>query len=270
VIQKIRSSREFIESRTDIRPELGIILGTGLNSVTEKLEEMVSFDYSEIPGFKVSTAPSHRGRLLLGITGGKQVVIMQGRLHYYEGFSMQEITYPVRVMAALGIQTLVLTNAAGGLSPYLEPGDLVLIKDHLNLMGDNPLIGENYEELGERFPSLHDPYNASLRAQVTSIAARHGLKIKEGVYAAVMGPSMETRSECLMIRNLGADVVGMSTVPEVIVAIHSGLRVLALSAVTNMTNIFHIQPHSQLEIQENAGKIRDSIEIIIKELKLDH
>ncbi len=266
--EKIKKAVEYIRSRSAIIPELGIVLGTGLNSIAALAQDIVEIPYQEIPGFGVSTAPSHAGQLLLGRIADKQVAIMQGRLHYYEGFSLQEVTFPIRVLTALGINTLLLTNAAGSLNPYLLPGELVLIKDHINLMGSNPLIGSNDDELGERFPSLHNTYDAELRRQVIGIAGRKGFKISEGVYAAVAGPSLETRAECLMLRNLGADLVGMSTVPEVIVAIHGGVRVLALSAVTNLSNIFHSKPHTQEEIRYYASRNNEKLEMIIKEINL--
>ncbi len=266
--ERIRNSIEYIRSRSAIVPELGIVLGTGLNSVADIAQEVVEIPYAEIPGFGISTAPSHAGRLLLGRIAEKQVAIMQGRLHYYEGFSLQEVTFPIRVLTALGINTLFLTNAAGSLNPFFLPGELVLVKDHINFMGNNPLIGKNDEALGERFPSLHNPYDAKLRKQVIEIGRRNNFNILEGVYVAVTGPSLETRAECLMLRNLGADLVGMSTVPEVIVAIHGGVRVLVLSAVTNLSNIFHSQPHTQEEIRYYAAKNKEKLAMIIKEIDL--
>ncbi|MCF7912165.1 MAG: purine-nucleoside phosphorylase [Candidatus Cloacimonetes bacterium] len=266
---RIQQSVSYIRSRANIKQELGIVLGTGLNSLAERVKETVEIPYGEIPGFKVSTAPSHKGRLVIGRVGNKRVVMMQGRLHYYEGYSLPEITYPIRVLTALGINTLILTNAAGSLNPYLLPGDLVAINDHINFMGNNPLIGANEEQFGERFPSLHDTYDAELRGQLRQIADRNNFKLREGVYIAVTGPSFETRAECLMMRNWGADLVGMSTVPEVIAAIHGGLRVIGLSAVTNFTNIFHGAAHTQAEIQEQAAGNTAKLEAIIKEIELN-
>ncbi|RLC51451.1 MAG: purine-nucleoside phosphorylase [Candidatus Cloacimonadota bacterium] len=263
ILEKIEKTKNFIESKIDFQPQLGIILGTGLNSIAEIVENQVKISYKEIPGFAESTAPSHQGRLILGKINGKNIVVMQGRFHFYEGYSMSEVTFPIRVFKALGVSTLIVTNAAGSLNENLQPGDIVLIKDHINLMGTNPLIGKNYKELGERFPSMNEPYSAALRELSRQIAFQNAFSLQEGVYAAVTGPSLETKSECLMMQKLGADLVGMSTVPEVIVAIHSKIEVLGISVVTNLSNIFHSQAHSQEEIRENADKAREKMEILI-------
>lgn len=265
---KILKAVEYIRSISEIKPDLGMILGTGLNRVADLVEDRKEISYSDIPGFMESTAPSHKGRLVLGRIGDKQVAVLQGRFHYYEGYQMQEVTFPVRVLAGLGTGCLLVTNAAGSLNPNLLPGDLVIIKDHINFMGTNPLIGKNDERLGERFPSMHDTYNQELRNQVKEIGLKSGIEYHDGVYIAVTGPSFETEAECLMLRNLGADLVGMSTVPEVIVGIHSGMRVLGLSAVTNLGNIFHKEEHSQSDIQYYAGINQAKLEKIIKEIKL--
>ncbi|MCF7919171.1 MAG: purine-nucleoside phosphorylase [Candidatus Cloacimonetes bacterium] len=265
---QIAEAFAYIRSKTELQPAMGIVLGTGLNGIVDIVTDPVTINYKEIPHFKVSTAPSHAGRLILGQLSGKTVVFMQGRLHYYEGFTMQEITFPIRVLAALGIKVLFLTNAAGSLNPAMLPGDLVILQDHINFMSANPLIGNNYDSLGERFPSLHEPYNVQLRHQAQSIAEAAGFQLQSGVYAAVAGPSLETRAECRMLRNLGADLVGMSTVPEVIVAIHSGLRVIAVSSVTNLGNIFHRQAHTQKDIRRYAAQSRQKLEKLIKELNL--
>jgi len=262
----IREAVEFIRTKTALQPEMGLVLGTGLNGVVDIISDAVSIDYKEIPHFKVSTAPSHAGKLIIGKLGKKCVVIMQGRLHYYEGFSMEQITFPIRVLAGLGIKVLFLTNAAGSLNPRMQPGNLVILDDHINFMGTNPLIGRNDDSIGERFPSMHEPYDRQLQNQAKEIALAAGYKVMSGVYAAVSGPSLETRAECRMLRNLGADLVGMSTVPEAIVAIHSGLRVIAISSVTNLGNIFHSEAHTQEEIRRNAAKSRELLEIIIKEI----
>jgi len=269
MIERIKKSVEYIRSQTNLEPELGLVLGTGLNALAERAEDAVIIPYHDIPGFGISTAPSHKGRLVIGKIGDKKVVIMQGRLHFYEGFSMQEITYPIRVLKTLGINTLILTNAAGSLNPYMLPGELVVLKDHINFMGNNPLIGANDERLGDRFVSLHNTYDAELREQLQQIAEKHRFSLAEGVYIAVNGPSFETRAECLMMRNWGADVVGMSTVPEVIVGIHSGLRIIALSAVTNLSNIFHGEAHTQEDIRRHAAGNENKLESIIKEINLN-
>ena len=263
MIEKITETVEVIESKLNIKPEIGIILGTGLNTVAEMMKDPVSIDYQDIPYMSLSTAPSHKGRLLAGSLVGKNVVILQGRLHYYEGYSMQEITFPIRILKGLGVKTLIITNAAGSLNEKLQPGDLVLLTDHINLTGDNPLIGPNIEELGERFPSLHEPYDLKLMELARQIAQDNNFQLKQGIYAGLAGPSLETKAECRMLVTLGADLVGMSTVPEVIVAIHSDMRVMGISVVTNLSNIFHSHPHSQEEIRANAAKAKNNLEILI-------
>jgi purine-nucleoside phosphorylase len=263
MIEKITETITVIESKLNMKPEIGIILGTGLNTIAEMMKDPVTIDYQDIPYMPISTAPSHKGRLLAGSLSGKNVVILQGRLHYYEGYSMQEITFPIRILKGLGVKTLIITNAAGSLNEKLQPGDLVLLTDHINLTGDNPLIGPNFEELGERFPSLHEPYNLKLIKLARQIALDNSFQLKQGVYAGLAGPSLETKSECRMLVTLGADLVGMSTVPEVIVAIHGGMRVMGISVVTNLSNIFHSHPHSQEEIRANAAKAKNNLEILI-------
>ena len=265
MLKKIKEASDYILSKIEAKPVLGLILGTGLNSLTDILEESVEIHYKDIPHFKISTAPSHTGKLVFGKLYDKPVVFMQGRLHYYEGYSMQDITFPIRVFADLGIKTLIVTNAAGSLNPEYLPGDVVLLNNHINFMGNNPLIGENYPELGERFPSMHEPYKLSLIEMAKNIAKKNNFEVKEGVYLAVAGPSLETKAESLMLSKFGADLVGMSTVPEVIVAIHGGLDVMGISVVTNLSNIFHSNPHSQEEIRENALKAKEKLQKIILE-----
>ncbi len=263
MLTKIKEAAQSILARIDFEPEIGIILGTGLNSVAEMMTDPINIPYEDIPHMSVSTAPSHQGRFVIGSLNGKNVLIMQGRLHYYEGYSMQQITFPIRVMRALGINTLIVTNAAGSLNENLQPGDIVLINDHINFMGTNPLIGINYEELGERFPSMNEPYSHRLMNLATNIAQEHNFIVKTGVYTGLTGPSLETLAECKMFVSLGSDLVGMSTVPEVIVAVHGGMEVLGISVVTNLSNIFHSKPHSQEEIRVNAEKARLNLEKII-------
>ncbi|MCF7913456.1 MAG: purine-nucleoside phosphorylase [Candidatus Cloacimonetes bacterium] len=262
----IRETAEFLKGKIGITPGIGIILGTGLNSIAELLEDPIIIPYAEIPNLQVSTAPSHQGRLLAGKIGSKTVVILQGRIHYYEGYSMQEITFPIRVLKALGTKKLIVTNAAGSLNEKMLPGDIVILKDHINFMGNNPLIGENYPELGDRFPSLHQPYNNEYINLAHNIAKTNDFPLQEGVYTAVLGPSMETKAECKMLAKLGTDLVGMSTVPEVIVAIHSGIEVIGLSVVTNLSNIFHAKAHTQEEIRKNAAKAKKNLALLIVEL----
>ena len=266
MLQKIKEASDYIKNKVSQKPELGLILGTGLNSLTDVLSETMEISYKEIPHFKESTAPSHTGKLVFGKLYDKYVVFMQGRLHYYEGYSMQDITFPIRVLKELGIKILIVTNAAGSLNENMVPGDVVLLNNHINFMGDSPLRGKNYPELGERFPSMHEPYDNNLIKMAKDIAKENDFEIKEGVYIAVAGPNLETKSESLMLAGFGADLVGMSTVPEVIVAIHSGLRVLGISVVTNLSNIFHSKPHSQEEIRENALKAKKILQTIILEI----
>ncbi len=223
-----------VRGRFDARPDAAIILGTGLGRLAVEIEADVVIDYADIPGFPLSTVESHAGRLLCGTLGGKTVVAMQGRFHRYEGYSLRQVTFPVRVLRALGTDTLIVSNACGGLNPLWSAGDLMLIADHINLLGDSPLVGPNDDRLGPRFPDLSAPYDSRLRALARAVAADAKIPVREGVYVAVTGPNLETRAEYRFLRAIGADVVGMSTVPEVLVAIHAGMRVLGLSIVTDM------------------------------------
>jgi purine-nucleoside phosphorylase len=215
-------------------PDVAIILGTGLGALGEAIDVRESIDYADIPGFPLSTVESHTGRLLFGSLGGRRVAAMQGRLHRYEGYSLQQVTFPVRVLHALGARTLVVSNACGAMNPEWHAGEVMLMADHINLLGDSPLIGANDDTLGPRFPDMSEPYDATLRAMARRVAVERGITLREGVYVAVAGPNLETRAEYRMLRALGADVVGMSTVPEVIVARHAGMRVLGLSIITDM------------------------------------
>jgi len=230
----IERAAAAIRSRFDMRPDVAIILGTGLGKLAVEVDAHAVIDYADIPGFPLSTVESHSGRLLCGTLGGKTVVAMQGRFHRYEGYTLQQVTFPVRVMRALGAQSLIVSNACGGLNPLWSAGDLMLIADHINLLGDSPLIGPNDDRLGPRFPDLSAPYDSALRELARRVAADDKITLREGVYVAVAGPNLETRAEYRFLRAIGADVVGMSTVPEVIVAIHAGMRVLGLSIITDM------------------------------------
>ena len=266
MLDNIKKATEFIAGKMEFIPEIGIILGTGLNSIGDLLEDPVIISYQDIPEWKASTAPSHQGRLLAGKLGDKNIVILQGRLHYYEGYSMQDVTFPIRVLKALGIEKLIVTNAAGSLNEKMVPGNLVMINDHINWMGTNPLIGENFDELGIRFPSMHEPYNKEFIKIAHGIAKENDFSLQDGTYLALSGPSLETRAECKMLAKMGADLVGMSTVPEVIVAIHSDIKVIGISVVTNLSNIFHSKAHTQEEIRKNALKAKHDLEILILEL----
>ena len=235
-LERVTAAADFIRKRWSQTPDVAIILGTGLGKLAEAIERPVVIEYPEIPDFPVSTVESHAGRLLCGTLGGKRVIAMQGRFHRYEGYSLQQVTFPVRVLRALGAQVLVVSNACGVVRADWKAGDLMLIADHINMLGDNPLIGPNDDRLGPRFPDMSEPYDASLRATARAVAEQDpaiGKRLREGVYVAVPGPSLETRGEYRMIREIGGDVVGMSTVPEVIVAVHGGMKVLGISIITD-------------------------------------
>jgi len=261
-----KETTQWLGAKLPEIPKAGIILGTGLGSLTEMLENKIIIPYEEIPGFRKSTAPSHAGNLIFGILSGKPVLCMQGRFHFYEGYTMQQVVFPVRVIAALGTKILIVTNASGSLRKDFEPADIVMLTDHINFMGTNPLIGINEEEQGERFPSLNIPYSERIHASVKEIAENNNIRLKWGVYLAVSGPSLETKAECAMFARMGADLVGMSTVPEVITARHSGMEVLGISVVTNYSNLFHNLAHSQEEIRHNADKAAADLKTIIGQL----
>ena len=231
---KIAESAEFINRKSKIKPKIAIILGTGLGRLAEDIEEKEIIPYSEIPNFPVSTVQSHSGNLVLGKLGNKEVVAMQGRFHYYEGYSLKEVTFPVRVMKKLGADIIIISNAAGGMNRFFKRGDLMLITDHINLFGDNPLIGPNDEELGPRFPDMSEAYNYKLIELAKKVALKEKIKLQEGVYAGLTGPTLETPAEYRFLINIGADAVGMSTVPEVIVANHMGMKVLGISCITDL------------------------------------
>ena len=233
LFDRVQEAAAVVRQRSSLIPEVAIILGTGLGGLVKEIESEVVIPYEQVPGFPLSTVESHAGRLILGRLKGKRVVVMQGRFHRYEGYTLQQVTFPLRVMHALGARTLVVTNVSGGMHPLWPPGDLVLIADHINLLGDNPLIGRNDDRLGPRFPDMSDPYHSGLRAKARAIALELGITLHEGVYVAVPGPNLETRAEYRMLRGMGADLVGMSTVPEVIVAVHQGMRVAGLSIITD-------------------------------------
>lgn len=230
---QVQEAIDAIHKVDTTEPKIGVVLGTGLGSVADSIEANARIPYSEIPHFPVSTVDTHAGELILGTLAGKPVVALSGRFHYYEGYTLQQVTFPIRVAQALGIHTLIVSNACGGLNPQFSAGDIMLITDHINLMGDNPLIGPNDDSLGPRFPDMIEPYTEGLLELAESIALEKGIKVQRGVYLAWPGPNLETRAEYRMMRIMGADAVGMSTVPEVIVAVHSGLKVLGFSVVTD-------------------------------------
>lgn len=231
--RRIAEAADAVRGRCGVRPRVALILGTGLGGLAREIEQPEVVAYSDIPGFGLSTVESHPGRLILGEIAGVPVVAMEGRLHRYEGYSLREVTFPVRVMRALGAEVLLVSNASGGMNPLWSPGDLVLIEDHINLLGDNPLVGPNDESLGVRFPDMSEAYDLGLRGLAREVALEEGIQLRRGVYVAVTGPNLETRAEYRMLRTMGADVVGMSTVPEVIVAVHAGMRVLGISIITD-------------------------------------
>jgi purine-nucleoside phosphorylase len=253
IIKSIDAAVAFIQSKISIKPRVGIVLGTGLGALVEKMEISLRLPYTEIPFFPVSTVSFHKGNLLFGKIGDVEVVIMEGRFHYYEGYSMQQVTFPIRVLRALGIELLLLSNAAGGMNPAYKKGDLVLIDDHINTLPDNPLRGLP-SEMGNRFVDMSRPYNSDLNKKIVAIAASEGISLHQGIYVAVQGPNLETRAEYRYLRSLGADMVGMSTVPEVIVANHIGLPCAAISIITDECDPDNLQPVDIQEIIAIAGK----------------
>jgi purine-nucleoside phosphorylase len=253
LFDRIQLAAAVVRGRSAFRPDVAIILGTGLGALASEIKAEATLPYEELPGFPLSTVESHAGRLILGRLGGRNVVAMQGRFHRYEGYSLQDVTFPVRVMHALGARTLVVTNVSGGMHPLWSAGDVVLIADHINLLGDNPLIGKNDERLGPRFPDMSDPYDSGLRARARAIAVEQGIILREGVYVAVPGPNLETRAEYRMLRAMGADIVGMSTVPEVIVAVHQGMKVAGMSIITDQCLPDALEPADITKILAVAG-----------------
>lgn len=233
LLARLEEAVAAVRAHSDFVPAVAIILGTGLGALAERIEPAAEIRYEDLPGFPVPTVETHYGRLILGTLEGTPVVVMQGRFHRYEGYSLQQVTFPVRVLRRLGAETLVVSCASGGMNPLWSPGAIVLLDDHINLMGDNPLIGPNLEALGPRFPDMSEPYDRALQQMVLSAAMELGIRVERGVLVAVTGPNLETRAEYRMLRTMGADIVGMSTVPEVIVARHMGMRVLGLSIITD-------------------------------------
>lgn len=263
----IEQAKRHIEERTDVRPSLGVVLGSGLGAFADELTERVEFPYSEIPGWPVSTAVGHAGKLIAGRLNGLPLVVLAGRAHLYEGNTPAQVTHGVRVLHALGVRSLVLTNAAGGINLALERGGLVLISDHINLQGSNPLVGPNDDACGPRFPDMSEAYPRCYRDIARQVAAELFIPLAEGVYAAMLGPSYETPAEIRMLRIIGADVVGMSTVPEVIVANHLGMRVLGISCVTNMAaGILPDQKINHEEVLETGVMVRDTLVRFLKAL----
>ncbi len=263
---KVTESVEFINQKSKIKPEIAIILGTGLGRLAEDIEEKEIIPYSEIPNFPVSTVQSHSGNLVLGKLGNKEVVAMQGRFHYYEGYSLKEVTFPVRVMKNLGADLIIISNAAGGMNRFFKRGDLMLITDHVNLFGDNPLIGPNDEELGPRFPDMSEAYSQKLIELVKKVALKEKIRLQEGVYAGLTGPTLETSAEYRFLISIGADAVGMSTVPEVIVANHMGMKVLGISCITDLAIDGVIEGVSLEEILQIASNAEPVMTKLVKKV----
>lgn len=261
--EQIQAAVAAIRDKWDHTPGAGIILGTGLGGFADRIESPVAIDYEQIPHFPRSTAVSHRGRLVCGILEGVPVVAMEGRFHQYEGYTLQHITLPVRVMKALGADLLIVTQAVGGMNPYYVSGDVMIIDDHINLMGDNPLVGVNDERLGPRFPDMSAPYTPELIAVGQEIARKSNFPVQRGVMVAVTGPNLETRAEYRFLRMIGADVVGMSTVPEVIVAVHGGMRVFGLSVVTDMCLPDMLKPANVEEIIAVANSAEPKLRALV-------
>jgi len=255
---------KFILSKTKLRPRVGLVLGSGLGAFADELDAAVRIPYAKIPGFPVSTAVGHAGRLVVGKAGGVPVAAMQGRVHLYEGYSARDVVFPMRVLARLGVRAAILTNAAGGINLEFKQGALVVIRDHINLQGSNPLVGPNEEKFGPRFPDMTQAYRAAYREIAMVEAKRLGIEVHEGVYAALSGPSYETPAEIRMLRTMGADLVGMSTVPEVIVARHMGVRVLGISCVTNMAAGILDRVIDHAEVMETGERVQGQFVALLR------
>jgi purine-nucleoside phosphorylase len=264
--EKIKDAVQYIQSHYKETPEIGIVLGTGLGGLVNEIKVDKEIAYNFIPHFPVSTVESHFGKLIFGTIGDKRVVAMQGRFHFYEGYSMTQITFPIYVLRKLGIETLYISNAAGGMNLSYQKGDLMIIEDHINLQPDNPLIGPNLEEFGPRFPDMSRPYDKDLIERAIRIAEEENITAHTGVYVSVTGPNLETRAEYRFLRMIGADVVGMSTVPEVIVANHMGLRTFAISVVTDMCDPNHLEPANVADIIDTAMKAEPKLTRILSRL----
>jgi len=266
MLAKIKESAQFIQSKTNLKPTIGIILGTGLGGLVKEIEILHEISYEDIPHFPVSTVESHSGKLIFGKLGGKMVVAMQGRFHYYEGYNMGQVTFPVRVMKLLGIERLIVSNASGGVNPDFAVGEIMVLQDHINLFPEHPLVGKNIDELGPRFPDMSEPYDLNMIERAKKIANELGIKISCGTYAGLTGPTLETPAEYLYIRNIGADAVGMSTVPEVIVARHMDLPCFAVSIITDLGVPGKIKKVSVADVIEVANRQEPKMTAIISKL----
>lgn len=258
LLEQLEEAASYIKGRLAASPEIGLILGSGLGVLAELIEEPLTIPYEEIPNFPVSTVAGHAGELVIGTIAGRGVLMMNGRFHLYEGYDEATVTFPIRVMKLLGVEKLIVTNAAGGVNRSFKPGDLMTITDHLNLQGTNPLIGPNLDKFGPRFPDMSEAYSKRLRSVLQETAAELGIELQEGVYASVLGPSYETPAEIRMLQTIGADAVGMSTVPEVITARHAGIEVLGISCITNMAAGILDQPLNHDEVVETAQRVRET------------
>ncbi|MEK6756810.1 MAG: purine-nucleoside phosphorylase [Bacteroidota bacterium] len=263
---RIDEAVKAIRTKTSSSPKIGIILGTGLGGLVQEIEKEIVIDYQDIPQFPVSTVESHHGKLIFGTLAGKKVVAMQGRFHFYEGYTMKQITFPVRVMKFLGVDTLLISNAAGALNPLFQRGDIMLMVDHINMLGDNPLIGPNDDSLGPRFPDMSEPYSKDLIALAEQAALDLKIRVQKGVYVAMQGPNLETRAEYRFLRTIGADAVGMSTVPEDIVAIHMGMKVFGVSIITDECFPEALKPVTIDEVIAVANKAEPKMTEIMKEV----
>ena len=263
---QIEQALEFIRTKTQAKPKIGIILGTGLGGLVKEIKKEVVIDYASIPHFAVSTVESHHGKLIFGTLSGKKIVAMQGRFHLYEGYNLKQITFPVRVMKFLGVESILVSNAAGALNPLFQKGDVMIISDHINLLGDNPLIGPNDDELGPRFPDMSEAYNKELIALAEQAALDLKIRVQKGVYVAMQGPNLETKAEYRFLRTIGADAVGMSTVPEDIVAVHMGMKVLGFSILTDECFPDALKPAVLEEILKVAAKTEPKMTAIMKEV----
>ncbi|WP_058302374.1 purine-nucleoside phosphorylase [Gorillibacterium timonense] len=262
--EPIQKARDYVLNKIKTKPTVGLILGSGLGALADEIENATVIPYAEIPHFAQSGAVGHANELVVGELKGKTVVAMKGRLHYYEGFTLDEVTFPVRLMRALGVEQLIVTNACGAVNTSFTPGELMIITDHINLVGTNPLIGPNNDELGTRFPDLSKVYNPQLRKLALQVADEQNIRLQQGVYAWWSGPTYETPAEIRMIRTLGADAVGMSTVPEAIVAVHGGMKVLGISCLTNMACGILDQPLNHEEVIEVAARVRTTFLELVK------
>lgn len=265
-LKKLYESVDFIKGKIKDMPEIGLILGSGLGDMANDIENKVIVKYSEVPNLPVSTVKGHAGQFVFGEYNGKKVVMMQGRFHYYEGNRMDELVLPVYIMKKLGVENIIVTNAAGGVNESFVPGDLMIIEDHINFSGFNPLIGENHEEIGARFPDMSEGYNKELRKVAFEVAEKLNINVKKGVYIMATGPSYETPAEIRMMRNLGGDAVGMSTVPEVIAANHCGMKVLGISCITNMAAGILDQPLNHEEVIETSNKVKNEFISLVGEI----